>query len=127
MASSSVRERLDHTLRGAGLHFEVTIAGDEVEHGKPAPDIFLAAAERLECRAGMLRRGRGFAPRRGCGPRGRNGDARGLPDPGHRTRRLLHADALCTQLTAEAILEFAFLTMHSGIPKFHATENSRRA
>jgi HAD superfamily hydrolase (TIGR01509 family) len=47
VASSSVRERLDHTLRGAGLHFDVTIAGDEVEHGKPAPDIFLAAAGRL--------------------------------------------------------------------------------
>ena len=47
VASSSVRERLDHTLRGAGLHFDVTIAGDEVEHGKPAPDIFLAAAKAL--------------------------------------------------------------------------------
>ncbi len=30
-----------------GLDFEVTIAGDEVEHGKPAPDMFLLAAERL--------------------------------------------------------------------------------
>ncbi len=26
---------------------EITIAGDEVEHGKPAPDMFLLAAERL--------------------------------------------------------------------------------
>jgi HAD superfamily hydrolase (TIGR01509 family) len=47
VASSSVRERLNHTLQGAGLHFDVTIAGDEVEHGKPAPDIFLAAAQAL--------------------------------------------------------------------------------
>src|SRR5262249_3652094 len=47
VASSSVRERLDHTLAGAGLEFDVTIAGDEVEHGKPAPDMFLEAAKRL--------------------------------------------------------------------------------
>ena len=47
VASSSVRVRLDRTLAHAGLHFEVSIAGDEVEHGKPAPDMFLLAAERL--------------------------------------------------------------------------------
>jgi HAD superfamily hydrolase (TIGR01509 family) len=49
VASSSVRERLDRTLRSAGLGnaFAVSVAGDEVEHGKPAPDMFLAAAERL--------------------------------------------------------------------------------
>lgn len=48
VASSSVRERLDRTLASVGLEFEITIAGDEVEHGKPAPDMFLRAAERLE-------------------------------------------------------------------------------
>jgi HAD superfamily hydrolase (TIGR01509 family) len=47
VASSSVRERLDRTLARAGLSFEVTVAGDEIEHGKPAPDMFLAAASRL--------------------------------------------------------------------------------
>jgi HAD superfamily hydrolase (TIGR01509 family) len=47
VASSSVRERLARTLAHAGLAFEVTIAGDEVEHGKPAPDMFLLAASRL--------------------------------------------------------------------------------
>jgi beta-phosphoglucomutase-like phosphatase (HAD superfamily) len=47
VASSSVRERLDRTLARAGLRFEISIAGDEVEHGKPAPDMFLLAAERL--------------------------------------------------------------------------------
>jgi HAD superfamily hydrolase (TIGR01509 family) len=47
VASSSVRERLDRTLARAGLAFETTIAGDEVEHGKPAPDMFLLAAEKL--------------------------------------------------------------------------------
>jgi beta-phosphoglucomutase-like phosphatase (HAD superfamily) len=34
-------------LARAGLSFEVTVAGDEIEHGKPAPDMFLAAASRL--------------------------------------------------------------------------------
>jgi HAD superfamily hydrolase (TIGR01509 family) len=47
VASSSVRARLDRTLAHAGLAFEITIAGDEVEHGKPAPDMFLLAASKL--------------------------------------------------------------------------------
>jgi HAD superfamily hydrolase (TIGR01509 family) len=49
VASSSPRERLERTLRRAGLleAFDVVVAGDEVEHGKPAPDMFLLAAERL--------------------------------------------------------------------------------
>ena len=49
VASSSARERLERTLRRAGLTelFPVTVAGDEVDHGKPAPDMFLAAAGRL--------------------------------------------------------------------------------
>jgi HAD superfamily hydrolase (TIGR01509 family) len=52
VASSSPRERLDRTLARAGLAaaFDVTVAGDEVAHGKPAPDMFLAAAERLGAR-----------------------------------------------------------------------------
>jgi len=49
VASSSPRERLDRTLGRAGLldAFDVTVAGDEVARGKPEPDMFLAAAERL--------------------------------------------------------------------------------
>jgi HAD superfamily hydrolase (TIGR01509 family) len=49
VASSSPRERLDRTLRRVDIHalFEVTVAGDEVAHGKPRPDLFLAAAGRL--------------------------------------------------------------------------------
>ena len=48
VASSSPRERLDRTLARAHLQFEVTIAGDEIEHGKPAPDMFLLAAARVD-------------------------------------------------------------------------------
>lgn len=47
VASSSVRERLDRTLAGGGFSFEISVAGDEVEHGKPAPDMFIVAAQRL--------------------------------------------------------------------------------
>jgi HAD superfamily hydrolase (TIGR01509 family) len=47
VASSSPRERLDRTLARVGLAFGVTVAGDEIEHGKPAPDMFLEAARRL--------------------------------------------------------------------------------
>jgi HAD superfamily hydrolase (TIGR01509 family) len=49
VASSSPRDRLHRTLRRAGLldAFDVVVAGDEVENGKPAPDMFLLAAERL--------------------------------------------------------------------------------
>jgi HAD superfamily hydrolase (TIGR01509 family) len=54
VASSSPRERLHRTLGRAGLldAFDVTVAGDEVAHGKPAPDMFLLAAERLGVPAG---------------------------------------------------------------------------
>jgi HAD superfamily hydrolase (TIGR01549 family) len=49
VASSSPRERLQRTLGRAGLldAFDISVAGDEVVHGKPAPDMFLLAAERL--------------------------------------------------------------------------------
>ncbi len=49
VASSSPRERLDAALRRTGLDglVDVTVAGDEVERGKPAPDLYLEAAARL--------------------------------------------------------------------------------
>lgn len=49
VASSSARERLERTLARAGLSgaFAATVAGDEVARGKPEPDMFLVAAERL--------------------------------------------------------------------------------
>lgn len=49
LATSSRRERLDRTLAAVNLTalFTVTVAGDEVSHGKPAPDGYLTAAELL--------------------------------------------------------------------------------
>jgi HAD superfamily hydrolase (TIGR01509 family) len=49
MASSSHRGRLDLMLEVVGLaeRFEVTVAGDEVDAGKPEPDIYEAAAAKL--------------------------------------------------------------------------------
>jgi HAD superfamily hydrolase (TIGR01509 family) len=49
VASSSRRERLDRTLARAGVQdlFGVSVAGDEIARGKPAPDMFLEVAARL--------------------------------------------------------------------------------
>lgn len=49
VASSSHRIWVDAALSGAGLreYFEQTTAGDEVEMGKPSPEIYLKAAEKL--------------------------------------------------------------------------------
>ena len=49
VASSSRRADLDSKLALTGLdrYFDAFIGGDEVEHGKPAPDVYLEAARRL--------------------------------------------------------------------------------
>lgn len=49
LASNSPRELIERGLLGSGLQraFAVTVAGDEVEHPKPAPDVYLAAAAGL--------------------------------------------------------------------------------
>ena len=51
IATSSGREFLDAVLAQAGLadQFAFTVAGNEIEHGKPAPDIYLLAAEKHGC------------------------------------------------------------------------------
>ncbi|MFN8606956.1 MAG: HAD family phosphatase [Vulcanimicrobiota bacterium] len=50
IASSSLKTELEHKLRRSGLleHFPTRVAGDEVAAGKPQPDVFLEAAERLQ-------------------------------------------------------------------------------
>lgn len=47
VATASPRARLQVTLSSGGLSFEVSVAGDEVAHPKPAPDVYLRAAELL--------------------------------------------------------------------------------
>lgn len=49
LASSSIQTWVDAMLASIGLsgQFDVVVAGDTVARGKPAPDIYLLAAERL--------------------------------------------------------------------------------
>jgi HAD superfamily hydrolase (TIGR01509 family) len=49
LASSSNRDLIDHVLELSGLapNFKVTVSSEEVERGKPAPDVYLEAARRL--------------------------------------------------------------------------------
>ena len=49
LASSSNRELIDLVLDLAGLapYFGATVSSEEVERGKPAPDVYLEAAHRL--------------------------------------------------------------------------------
>jgi HAD superfamily hydrolase (TIGR01509 family) len=50
LASSSNRELIDLVLELSGLakHFRATVSSEEVPRGKPAPDVYLEAAKRLE-------------------------------------------------------------------------------
>jgi HAD superfamily hydrolase (TIGR01509 family) len=54
LCSNSPRRIVDAALEGSGLAgvFRVTVAGDEVPRGKPAPDPYLAAAAALEVAPG---------------------------------------------------------------------------
>jgi HAD superfamily hydrolase (TIGR01509 family) len=49
VASSAHREVIDAALGALGLtaEFEAVVSSDEVAHGKPEPDVYLATAERL--------------------------------------------------------------------------------
>jgi HAD superfamily hydrolase (TIGR01509 family) len=49
VATSTRKETAHYMLRKAGVfdRFSAIVCGDEVENGKPAPDIFLMAAEKL--------------------------------------------------------------------------------
>ena len=49
VVSGGHRPAVEHALAGAGLRdlFDVIVTPEDVEHGKPAPDMYLLAAERL--------------------------------------------------------------------------------
>jgi HAD superfamily hydrolase (TIGR01509 family) len=49
LGSSPNRELIDHVLALSGLapYFELTVSSEEVERGKPAPDVYLEVARRL--------------------------------------------------------------------------------
>jgi HAD superfamily hydrolase (TIGR01509 family) len=50
VASSANRQVIDAVLKASGLarHFAATVSSEEVARGKPAPDVYLAAARALD-------------------------------------------------------------------------------
>lgn len=54
VASSSEAEVIKHNLEKVGVldQFDALVSGQQVEHGKPAPDIFLEAARQIGCEPG---------------------------------------------------------------------------
>lgn len=52
VASSTAKQQIEDNLRTADIrkYFDRIVSGTEVEHGKPAPDIFLYAAEMINCK-----------------------------------------------------------------------------
>ena len=53
VASSAPMELIKSNLRLAGIadYFDAVVSGEQVEHGKPFPDIFLLAAQKLNLQA----------------------------------------------------------------------------
>ena len=51
VASSSARAQIESNLRltGLGEYFDAIVSGEDVSHGKPDPEIFLLAADAIEC------------------------------------------------------------------------------
>lgn len=50
LATSSRKHKMERVMQLVGLlsYFDVTVTGNEIENGKPAPDIFIKAAGRLQ-------------------------------------------------------------------------------
>lgn len=51
VASSTEKEQIENNLTLAGIrdYFDEVVSGNEVAHGKPAPDVFLLAARKISC------------------------------------------------------------------------------
>ena len=73
VASSSPRSLIETVLATAGLGsaFAAVVSSEEVPRGKPAPDVYLAAADRLSAAPDGVRRGRGLLQRPARRRRGR--------------------------------------------------------
>jgi HAD superfamily hydrolase (TIGR01509 family) len=108
VATSTETTLATHKLRQAGVlsHFEVIVGGDQVERGKPDPDIFLMAAARLGWRpedcAVLEDSGPGILAAAAAGMR-----AILIPDgrdPGEEIRRMAHA-VVDSLLEAKAVIE----------------------
>ena len=79
VASSGTPEKIRHGLTCAGLYDLLApniFSANQVERGKPAPDLFLFAAEQMKVVARALPRDRGQRARRHRRPRRRNDRAR---------------------------------------------------
>ncbi len=52
VASSSTKEQIEANLYQTNMYdfFDAVVSGTQVEHGKPAPDIFLLAAKMIGCK-----------------------------------------------------------------------------
>lgn len=50
LATSSRQHKMERVMKMAGLlsYFDITVAGNEIVNGKPAPDIFIKAAQKLQ-------------------------------------------------------------------------------
>ena len=83
LASSSNKQVIDRVMEtsGWGDVFRVWVSSEEVERGKPAPDVFLEAAARHRHRAGGRRRHRGLPQR--DPRRSRRAAARVIAIPNH--------------------------------------------
>jgi HAD superfamily hydrolase (TIGR01509 family) len=108
VASSSPRSRLDRTLARAGLAdaFAVTVAGDEIADGKPAPDMFLAAAARLGVEPARCAAIEDSAPGVAAGLAAGMTTV-GIARPGVDTAALGDAHVVLERLSAEAVLAAA--------------------
>ena len=92
VASSSNRPLIDAVLDTAGIAgcFAATVSSEEVECGKPSPDVYLEAARRLGDRAAAVRGGGRFGKRHPGGEGGRDGcDRLSRTGTTRRTRRRL--------------------------------------